>query len=678
MAFSLFRFGRFLRSIFSPAATFIGFSCLLTFYFLLYQPNAGPGAKQRVGWQAWEAVGETSVSGSNVNGSVDASTGAGTVGTPSQAEGTDWWNVTSQDTQNVDSASLPLDVWDPLLPHDTGLSEIDITTCFIDPWYAETLRSDVCAPATTKEDDAYKGKWVRVPRNLNVQSGMMSLNIYYRRTRRRDIPVVTDLRILPDRETPIPFTADWHKVSHMVSPSGEKLYLWYRTEKTLLQMTTAERQNDLVTELDVLFGDDQPWYGFERLERPVLEAKPIVRREAVWITYRRGVHPAPRAPPLHFSRDGRFKIMQIADLHFSVSSGSCRDTPLVPCAGDNLTATLLGRWLDAERPDLVVFSGDQLNGQGSSWDARSVLAKFARAVTDRGIPWAAVFGNHDDEDGESREAQVKYMQGLPYSLVQAGPKDLHGVGNYVLKVKSADASMTQLLTLYFLDSGAYSTGFWDWFGFFVPTEYDWIHQDQINWFLQQSSWVDPIERPFTPDSGKDLGDVWKRQAADQITPGAKRLAKPNALMFFHIPLQESYAAADVDPVTSKPLDVGMHDLEGQGSAKKQDGFFHKGILQAMESDHRAGGNAHEVKVVSNGHCHLTENCKRLKGVWLCFGGGGSYSGYGRVGFDRRVRIYDISDFGETIRTYKRTEHDEIMDDMILAGKGAPAPFEGLR
>lgn len=56
-----------------------------------------------------------------------------------------------------------------------SVSEIDITTCFIDPWYAETLRSDVCAPATTKEDDAYKGKWVRVPRNLNVQSGMMSL-----------------------------------------------------------------------------------------------------------------------------------------------------------------------------------------------------------------------------------------------------------------------------------------------------------------------------------------------------------------------------------------------------------------------------------------------------------------------------------------------------------------------
>ena len=52
-----------------------------------------------------------------------------------------------------------------------------------------------------------------------------------------------------------------------------------------------------------------------------------------------------------------------------------------------------------------------------------------------------------------------------------------------------------------------------------------------------------------------------------------------------------------------PLDVGQHDLEENGAAKKQAGFFHKGLLQAMESDHRAGGRASEVKVVANGHCH---------------------------------------------------------------------------
>jgi len=79
---------------------------------------------------------------------------------------------------------------------------------------------------------------------------------------------------------------------------------------------------------------------------------------------------------------------------------------------------------------------------------------------------------------------------------------------------------------------------------------------------------------------------------------------------------------------------------------------------------------------------------------MCFGGGGSYSGYGKIGcvalgtvdirvlliiiggyrFDRRFRIYAAKDFGETIETYKRTEHGEITDRQVLVGYGAPPPF----
>jgi metallophosphoesterase superfamily enzyme len=111
-----------------------------------------------------------------------------------------------------------------------------------------------------------------------------------------------------------------------------------------------------------------------------------------------------------------------------------------PCEhSDNLTNSLISKVISEEKPDLVVFSGDQLNGQGTSWDPKSVLAKFARAVTDKGIPWAAVFGNHDSENGIPREGQLTLMKALPYSLVERGPKDVHGVGNYVLKVMSADA-----------------------------------------------------------------------------------------------------------------------------------------------------------------------------------------------------------------------------------------------
>ena len=107
-----------------------------------------------------------------------------------------------------------------------------------------------------------------------------------------------------------------------------------------------------------------------------------------------------------------------------------------------MTTSLLGRMLDAEKPDMVVFTGDQLNGGGSTWDTKSVFAKFAVAVTERQIPWAAVFGEHDDEDGVLKHEQIKLLQGLPYSLVERGPKDVHGVGNYVLKVKSADPQVS--------------------------------------------------------------------------------------------------------------------------------------------------------------------------------------------------------------------------------------------
>ena len=51
----------------------------------------------------------------NVNESASGASSNTTV-----PEGVDWWNVTTPTDQTADSASLPLDTWAPLLPHDTG------------------------------------------------------------------------------------------------------------------------------------------------------------------------------------------------------------------------------------------------------------------------------------------------------------------------------------------------------------------------------------------------------------------------------------------------------------------------------------------------------------------------------------------------------------------------------
>ena len=50
-----------------------------------------------------------------------------------------------------------------------AVSEIEIKPCYFDPFFFPSFSSDVCAPSTSKEQDATKGKWVQVDRNLNFQ-----------------------------------------------------------------------------------------------------------------------------------------------------------------------------------------------------------------------------------------------------------------------------------------------------------------------------------------------------------------------------------------------------------------------------------------------------------------------------------------------------------------------------
>jgi predicted MPP superfamily phosphohydrolase len=165
-----------------------------------------------------------------------------------------------------------------------------------------------------------------------------------------------------------------------------------------------------------VYGEDEPFWGFSRVEGLIFAGKagkslPIslaARKgftrtyplnETMVITHQTHHSAPPRPQPPHFHANGTYKILQVADLHYSTSHGHCLDTSLEPCDGFNSSQTILGQALDAEKPDLVVFTGDQLNGQRTSWDSRSVLAKFATEVIKRKIPWTAVFGNHDSTTG---------------------------------------------------------------------------------------------------------------------------------------------------------------------------------------------------------------------------------------------------------------------------------------
>jgi hypothetical protein len=101
-----------------PFISVFVFALLLTFVFVLYQPSEGPGRSiQRIGWQSWDVIGEQPKTETLGPLPVDPG-GTGTTNS-TLPPGVDWWDV-EKPAETTSSSTLPLDVWAPLLPHDTG------------------------------------------------------------------------------------------------------------------------------------------------------------------------------------------------------------------------------------------------------------------------------------------------------------------------------------------------------------------------------------------------------------------------------------------------------------------------------------------------------------------------------------------------------------------------------
>lgn len=130
-----------------------------------------------------------------------------------------------------------------------------------------------------------------------------------------------------------------------------------------------------VTAVDVLFGADavDPRTGWSIVGTAVLLDTNNEGQEAR-LSIRRGKHEAQSRVVPRIKENGKFKIMQAADLHLSTGIGHCRDAMPADgsqCEADPRTLEFVGKMLDEEKPDLVVLSGDQVNGETAP-DAQSV------------------------------------------------------------------------------------------------------------------------------------------------------------------------------------------------------------------------------------------------------------------------------------------------------------------
>ncbi|KAI9244814.1 Metallo-dependent phosphatase-like protein [Phascolomyces articulosus] len=202
------------------------------------------------------------------------------------------------------------------------------------------------------------------------------------------------------------------------------------------------------------------------------------------------------------------------------------------------------------------------------------------------------------------------MLRMPYSLTQRGPLHVSGVGNYVLKVLSNKTQEgDHLFTLYFLDSGAYTDD--------SKKEYDFIKQDQLDWLQSTSA------------------------SFANIKFGTE---KPNAIAYFHIPIWEyNEKEGEITP--------RLGDKRESVSSPKE------GAAKVFDSIKAVG----DIKVTGCGHDHVNDYCLDRDGIFLCYGGGSGLSGYGasHIGWPRRARIWEISDFGGSIQTWKRLYDERL-------------------
>ncbi|MBQ9760877.1 MAG: metallophosphoesterase [Clostridia bacterium] len=226
-------------------------------------------------------------------------------------------------------------------------------------------------------------------------------------------------------------------------------------------------------------------------------------------------------------------------------------------------------------PDLIIVTGDMVYGEFD--DSGRIQREFSDLLGSFGIPWAPVFGNHDNESRMGIDWQCALYTNAPNSLFQRG--NCTGNGNYSVGLVHGERL---LRVLYMLDS--HGCG----------------HPANEELKLRAGIYPDQL--------------AWIETAKEAIRT---RCGDAPALAAYHIPTPE-FAQAELEKYGKERTD--LYTL-GVGVAAR-DGDF-----GAKYEKYRCGGEASLIPFwkrvgvdgVFIGHCHKNNFSVLYEGVRLTFG-----------------------------------------------------------
>ncbi|MCF0106717.1 MAG: metallophosphoesterase, partial [Holdemanella sp.] len=296
-----------------------------------------------------------------------------------------------------------------------------------------------------------------------------------------------------------------------------------------------------------------------------------------------------------------FKILHLTDIHLGGSNWSAyKDYKALEACRKLITYT---------EPDLVVITGDMVFPLGImslSLNNQAPVIQFASFMRNIGIPWAFTYGNHDTEAMAtgSRDEIDSLYKSLSYQtsgtlLYPYIKPDITGRCNQQIHIVNEDGSVREALFL--IDSNDYIAG--------GINEYDYIHDDQVEWYASQ---VKEVKAP--------------------------------SMIFTHIPLQQYRTAYEL---YEKGSDEVTYYFGENGEEMIDKVCCSKYASQLFDTALQLGS----TKAIFCGHDHYNNMSLEYKGIRLTYGMSIDYLAMPKIDQDTKQRG------GELITIYKDASFD---------------------